>query len=386
MSDLDFTHSGPLSLGVELELQLVSPRDFDLTRGATDLLASLHHDGSCGDVKLEITESMIEVNTLPRQDVTGIATDLEGLRELLVSQCRRNNIAICGGGTHPFHHWPERRICPGERFAFLDQRYGYLSKQFTVFGQHIHIGVTSGDDAIWLTHALNAYVPHFVVLSASSPFVDSTDTGFQSARLNAVSAFPLSGQAPDVADWAAFVDHMAVLKACGVAESIKDLYWDVRPKPEYGTVEVRVCDTPLSVDRATELAAFAQCLAHRLLRERPLLQPAMQALVARYNKFQACRFGFDAELADPLARCKIRIRDSLPVLLDTLMEDAVVLGCRDHLAPLRELAAQGRGDAAWLRDTAEAAGNLHDLTRAATDCFATPSRYRPQARLEARLT
>lgn len=375
LSSLEFTTSQPLTLGVELELQLVSPRDYDLTRAATDLLANLQHDGQCGDVKLEITESMIEVNTLPRQDVPAIVADLEGLRALLVEHCRRNNVAICGGGTHPFHHWPERRISPGERFAFLNDRYGYLSKQFTVFGQHIHIGVTSGDEAIWLTHALNMYVPHFVVLSASSPFVDGTDTGFDSARLNAVSAFPLSGQAPDVADWAAFLGHMRLLQACGVAESIKDLYWDVRPKPEYGTVEVRVCDTPLTVDRAAELAAFAQSLARWLLRERPSIDPVMQSLVARYNKFQACRFGFDAELADPVACRKQPLGDSLSALLGELMPDARALGCAVQLASLQTLAAGRRGDAARLREIARDEGNLNDLTRAATACFAEPSRY-----------
>ncbi|MBS0371708.1 MAG: glutamate--cysteine ligase [Proteobacteria bacterium] len=379
LSKLNFTSSRPLTLGVELELQLVSLRDFDLTRAATDLLSGLRYDDRFGEVKLEITESMIEINSRPRIDVTGIAIDLDGLREVLVTYCQRNNIAICGGGTHPFHHWPERRICPGERFAFLNERYGYLSKQFTVFGQHIHIGVSSGDDAIWLTHALNRYVPHFVALSASSPFMDMTDTGFESARLNAVSAFPLSGQAPDISDWSAFVDHMGILQSCGVAESIKDLYWDVRPKPEYGTVEVRVCDTPLSVDRAVELAAFAQSLARYLLRERPPVVPAMQTLVARYNKFQACRFGFKAELADPIRRCVEPLGQTLQDLFDTLAQDADDLGCRRQLEQLRVLAHSQYGDSVWLRETAKAAGNFHDLTRAATERFSRPSRYRPHA-------
>ena len=117
LSRLHFTSSRPLTLGVELELQLVSLRDYDLTRAATDLLGGLRYDDRFGEIKLEITESMIEVNSRPRQDVTAIAADLDGLRQVLVDHCQRNNIAICGGGTHPFHHWPERRISPGERFA-----------------------------------------------------------------------------------------------------------------------------------------------------------------------------------------------------------------------------------------------------------------------------
>lgn len=194
-----------------------------------------------------------------------------------------------------------------------------------------------------------------------------------------MSAFPLSGQAPDISDWSAFVDHMGLLQSCGVAESIKDLYWDVRPKPEYGTVEIRVCDTPLSVDRAVELAAFAQCLARYLLRERPPVVPAMQTLVARYNKFQACRFGFQAELADPIHRCVEPLGQTLQALFDTLTQDADDLGCRRQMERLRVLAHSQYGDSAWLRQTLKAAGNFHDLTRAATECFAKPSCYRPHA-------
>ena len=123
------------------------------------------------------------------------------MRGALVEQCARNNIAICGGGTHPFHAWPERRISPGDRYKANYERYGYLSKQFTVFGQHIHIGCASADEAVWLTQALGPYVPFFIALSASSPYVDGVDSFFQSARLNAVSAFPLSGQCPVLSDW-----------------------------------------------------------------------------------------------------------------------------------------------------------------------------------------
>ena len=165
--------------------------------------------------------------------------------------------------------------------------------------------------------------------------------------------------------------------SCGVANGVKDLYWVVRPKPEYGTVEVRVCDTPLTIDRATELAAFAQALSHQLLRERPKIEPALQALVARYNKFQACRYGFGAELADPIARRTIPLNHQLSALLESLLPDADDLGCRPQIERLRTLAQNRSGDAAWLRSHATAA--LPDLTRLATERFAEPSAYHRQS-------
>jgi glutamate---cysteine ligase / carboxylate-amine ligase len=367
----EFARSEPLTLGVELELQLVSNRDFDLTRAATDLLAGLDYAGEFGDVKLEITESMIEVSTLPRGNVSDIARDLHGLREVLVARCAKHNVSVSGGGTHGFHRWPERRICPGERFGQLADRYGYLAKQFTVFGQHIHVGCESGDQAIALVHALHRYVPHFIALSASSPYQDATDTGFDSSRLTAVSAFPLSGQAPAVRTWDEFIDFFSLLQACGVAESIKDLYWDIRPKPEYGTVEIRVCDTPLTVERATALAAFAQCLTRHLLRTQPQTMPELQAHVARFNKFQACRFGFEGVIADPLTRSTLKLRDDLIATLDAVAPDAVALGCADRIAALAEAARNGLNGARWLREAHTRLGSHNEVVRAAADLLRT---------------
>lgn len=363
----EFRQSAALSLGVELELQLVSRRDFDLTRGATDLLGSLDYDERYGEIKLEITESMIEVSTLARSDVDGIAADLAGLRDTLRQHCERNNIGVCGGGTHPFHHWPDRRICPGERFNELYRRYGYLAKQFTVFGQHIHVGCTSADEAIWLTQALGVHVPAFIALSASSPFVEGVDSFYQSARLNAVTAFPLSGQCPALNSWRDFTEHFAFLQACGIAQGIKDLYWDVRPKPEFGTVEIRVCDTPLTIGQATALAALAQSLSRWLLRTRPQLQTARQAHVARYNKFQACRYGLEAMISDPVNLCQIPLKQSLAALLDDVSEDARELGCAHWLESLKQMVAANTGDAAWLRAREMHHGNLHDVVRDASE-------------------
>lgn len=365
-SVMEFKHSQPLTLGVELELQLLSQRDFDLTRGATDLLGSLDYDERFGEIKLEITESMIEVSTLARETVDGIAADLEGLRQTLVAQCVHNNIVVCGGGTHPFHNWPDRRICPSDRFDAFYNRYGYLAKQFTVFGQHIHVGCTSADEAIWLTQTLGPYVPFFIALSASSPFVDGVDTLFQSARLNAVSAFPLSGQCPELRDWAAFVEHFSFLKSCGIVSSIKDLYWDIRPKPEFGTVEIRVCDTPLTVQHAAALAALAQCLVRYLLRTRPAFDAQPHLHVARYNKFQACRYGFDAQISDPVKQQQMPLRESLRDLFELLREDAMALGCLSWMARLKALLMSEASDARWLRERQAVHKNLNDVVRDAS--------------------
>ena len=188
---------------------------------------------------------MIEIGTSIQREHAALRDELHDLCRQLSRGARKLNIGIGGGGTHAFQHWSEQQIYPTERFHYISELYGYLAKQFTVFGQHVHIGVPNGDDALWLLHALSRYVPHFIALSASSPFVQGVDTGFHSARLNSVFAFPLSGRAPFVLTWDEFGEYFEKMTSTGVVQSMKDFYWDIRPKPEFGTIELRVCDTPL---------------------------------------------------------------------------------------------------------------------------------------------
>ncbi len=287
MDDMNFKPSPSISIGIELELQLVRPHDQDLSRDAADLLARLEKRKLPGAVKPEITESMIELNTSVHATHATLRSELEAMRDAVAAEAGVLNLGISGGGSHPFHDWTDRRIYPTERFAALLQRYGYLAKQFTVFGQHIHLGCPGGDEAVFLVHMMMRYVPHFIALSAASPFYQGEDTSFQSSRLTAVNAFPLAGHMPFVRDWAEFLGYFEMMRGFGIVASMKDFYWDIRPKPEYGTVEIRVCDTPLTVARAALLAAYAQAIAVYHLTERPRAPAREIYLVNSYNRFEA---------------------------------------------------------------------------------------------------
>jgi carboxylate-amine ligase len=200
---------------------------------------------------------MIEMSTAVHRDYREMLAELSAMRNTVTRGAQRLNLAIAGGGAHPFQHWSEQRIFPKERFFHVHEMYGYLAKQFTVFGQHIHIGVPSGDDAIHLVHMMSRYIPHFIALSASSPFSQGMDTDFDSSRLNNINAFPLSGTMPFVLTWDEFGQYFDKMTSTGVVQSMKDFYWDIRPKPEFGTIELRVCDTPLTVEKAAALGAYA---------------------------------------------------------------------------------------------------------------------------------
>lgn len=343
-----FTPSEPLTLGVELELQLLSTLDYDLAPQAQDLLRETAKHSGSWDIKPEITRSMIEIGTSIQRHHAPLVAELHDMRGQLVRAARKLNIAIAGGGTHPFQHWSHQQIFPGDRFHYIHELYGYLAKQFTVFGQHVHVGCPDGDTALWLLHALSRYVPHFIALSASSPYVQGQDTGFDSARLNSVFAFPLSGRAPFVRTWDEFGAYFDKMTATGVVQSMKDFYWDIRPKPEFGTIELRVCDTPLSVDKAAALACYLQCICRQLCEERPYEPVEDDYLVYTFNRFQACRFGLDGEIVDPKTKQRSRLRDDILRTLTRLDEHALDLEALDATQLLRDSLFEGN-DARWLR-------------------------------------
>ena len=360
---LEFSPSQPLSMGVELELMVLNTHDFNLVRGAPDLLARLEKVDLDGEVKPEITESMIEVNSAVNSTYADLLAELARVRDAIVVAADRLNVAVAGGGSHPFHKWKEQRIFPTERFQRVSNLYGYLAKQFTVFGQHIHVGVASGDDAVYLTHRLSRYIPHFIALSASSPFSQGEDTSFETSRLHAVSSFPLSGRMPGVHSWDEFNRYFDEMKGYGIVASMKDFYWDIRPKPEYGTVEIRICDTPLTVETAAQLAAYAQTLAADLLRDRVTGELEPMNRVYGYNRFQACRFGFEGVIVDADRNRHVRIRDDMMETLERLAPRAAELGTALPLLALAGTSARESNDSRWLRERYVETKSLTDVVR-----------------------
>jgi carboxylate-amine ligase len=360
---LDFRPSSGFSMGVELELQIMNSRDYNLARDAGDLIGLLEKMGHPGAIKPEITESMIELNSSVHHEYAKLLDELRKIRDAVVEAAARMNVCIAGGGSHPFHTWSERRIYPTERFQRLLEIYGYLAKQFTVFGQHVHIGVPNGDEALYLTHILARYVPHFIALSASSPFQQGEDTRYQSSRLNTVSAFPLSGQVPFVHSWGAFLGYFGKMRGFGIVESMKDFYWDIRPKPEYGTIEVRVFDTPLTVERAAMLAAYVQALARYILGERPLSPSRDVYALYSYNRFQACRYGLEGTLVYAYTEQHVPIRDDILGVLRLIAPHAAELNAGEALGRLEDEVRAGRTDAGWLREAYRTHGSLNDVAR-----------------------
>ncbi len=364
-----FQKSAALSLGVELELQLVNTHDYDLAPYAEDMLRMMARTPLPGAVVPEMTSSMIEISTGVCQSSSEVLGQLSQIRDALVKSADKLNIAVVGGGTHPFQQWHERRIYDKPRFRELSELYGYLSKQFTVFGQHVHVGCPDADSALVMLHRMSRYIPHFIALSASSPYVQGHDTAFDSARLNSVFAFPLSGRAPFALTWDEFKIYFDKMTHTGVVKSMKDFYWDIRPKPEFGTIEIRVFDTPLTIERARALAGFVQSLAAWFLAEQPFTPTEDDYLVYTYNRFQACRFGLDAVYVDPATGGHMPLREHILETMSRIDQHAVSVGASAAIGLLRSSVDRADNDARWLRDRQGEERLLAEVIRQAAQRF-----------------
>ena len=358
---LPFKQSAVASIGIELEYQIVDAHSFALVSSAKNIIRNMTECVSEAKIKPEITQSMIEINSSIHLSPTTMLQELIDLQGILVAQVIDANIALCGGGTHPFQQWFMQKIFPIKRYKNLAHRFGYLSKRATVFGQHVHVGCNNAEDALYLTHALIRYVPHLIAISASSPYSQGVDTGFHSCRSTLFNAFPTSGVMPYLQNWQEFSSYFYKMRRWGIIESMKDIYWDIRPKPEFGTVEIRVCDTPLSIKKAVIIAAYIQALSLYLIKERPIQVTHDLYYTYKHNRFQASRYGFEGKCIDPVTDEKYIIVNDVLATIKKIEPYAKQWEGIDYIKELKDDVLNKRNDTVVLRDLFKKVGTYPKL-------------------------
>lgn len=364
MTALKFNPSKNLSVGVELEVQIINSDNYDLAPYAKSFLNMTTGSLYEKNIKPEITQSMIEINSNPHTSVQTLSDELIKIRNFIVEKADELNFYFAGGGTHPFQLWNKRKIFHDPKFKQAANKYGYLAKQYTVFGLHIHIGCTSPEDMLYLLHSFPRYIPQLIALSASSPFCQGVDTDFDSSRSNVVSTFPLHGLSPIITDWKEFNIYISDLKNIAIIETIDNLYWDIRPRPEFGTVEIRVCDMPLSIHKVIQLTAYVQMLAYYILTERPTIPMSHnENHIYQYNKFQAGRFGFEGNYINPYTLTSLKIKQDI---LNTCSQMKTYINKFDSLEFITELCntvTNERNDATLIRDVYYENESLIDIIK-----------------------
>lgn len=366
----DFHTSDPFTLGVELELQVVNPPGYDLSQESSTLIDAVKADVNAGEVKHDITESMLEIATGVCRDIHQVAAEYSAMQHIILRAAEKHHLQICGGGTHPFQTWQRQEVSKSARYEQTLEYYGYLTQQATVFGQHVHVGCQSGDDAIYLLHGLSRFVPHFIALNAASPYIQGSDSKFASSRLNIFSSFPDNGPMPWVNSWQEFEGLFRRLSYTSMIDSIKDLHWDIRPSPGFGTVEVRVMDTPLTLTHAVNTAGFIQALACWLLTERPFKHQERDYLLYKFNRFQACRYGLQGVLTDVHTGEQCTIADDMSRLLERLTPYADKLDATSALDDIGVMLKGGKSEAQNMRDFIADGGSLTGLVQKHAEIWA----------------
>jgi len=316
MSLESFRGSAGPSLGVELEFQLVDAASLALTGAAAKVLADVP-DGARGAVKPEFYDCCVEVNTGVCGDVGEVERDLAASLPATAQAAARHGVLLAWGGTHPFSHWRDQPVVPTPRYLELAEHYQEtLSRQVT-FGLHVHVGVGDGDTAVHVCNGVSEHLPVLLALSANSPFWCGRATGLHSHRVEVMNASPTAGLPPRLGGWDEYERMVERLTETGLIQSSKELWWDVRPSPEHGTVEVRMCDMPPDLPSVVGLTALSQCLVVDLASRRtdlPALDECGLAMV-RQNRWRAARFGLDASLVDPRTGSKATARDVIKNLV-----------------------------------------------------------------------
>jgi carboxylate-amine ligase len=290
-----FIPSKPLTVGVELELQLVDPDRLGLVNGVRSLI-ELYPDSPY--IKPEFIQNTVELASRVGNRVSDIHDHLLQLARELKRRCNEFGMQVCGGGTHPFDQ-QLALFTPLPRYLAMERNVGILGHYQVTFATHVHVGVTTAEDAIYLFRTLKPYLPLYIALSASSPFWRGYDTGFVAYRHRVLAASRNYGIPPTFEDWKQFAGFFEASQRAGSLVTMRDVHWDIRPRPHLGTVELRVMDAQPTIEEAMELGALTRVLAAYLLdnkhRADELQLPhALPWWLERDNHYVASRLGLDA--------------------------------------------------------------------------------------------
>jgi carboxylate-amine ligase len=365
---LEFAPSAPYTLGVEVELQIVDRTTLELAQKATQLLACWSGPKT---VQPEIFQSMIEVNTGVRANAAEAEADLRATMLPLLSLAREQGVRFIASGTHPTARYQDRVLFPAERYHGLIARNQWIARRLLIFGLHVHIGMPDPETCIAVQNELLWDLGLLLAASTSSPFWQGEATGLASSRITVFEAMPTGGMPSLVKDWAEFADLVGILERSHAITSLKDLWWDIRPSPRYGTLEIRVCDGLATVRETAMIVALAQGLARRagarVAEGRGRTHPP--AWLVRENKWRASRHGLDAEYVVQDDGTTEPARPYLARTLDELERDGLLEGNEAYIAPLRRLAQGAPTSAERQRAVFERSGSFGEVTRSLADEF-----------------
>ena len=370
-----FGAGDPYTLGVEEEYMLLDATTFDLVQHIDTVLAAVEGSELEDVIRPELMQSVLEISTPVCQNIADVDHQLRKLRTAVTQIARDMDLRVGSAGTHPFSLFERQRITARDRYRALVDQMQYVARRELIFGMHIHVAIDDPEKAIKVMNGLLVHLPQFLGLSASSPFWRGEPTGLASTRQMVFAAFPRSGPPPRFRDYADYAEVVGQLERTGCIADYTHIWWDIRPHPRLGTIEVRICDAVTRVEDAVAITAYCQSLVKHYceLYDSGAETPTYHRILTSENKWLAARYGLEAPIMDLATgrRNRVPVSQLVRRTLRDIEPHARELGCERELEGIRDILSRGSSADGQLRifnanrDIVEVVHAIADATEAA---------------------
>jgi len=337
----------PFTLGVEEEYMLLDPETFDLVQHIDTVLSRIHEEEFVARISPELMQSVLEISTPVCHTAADVDGELRRLRGYVTALAGQEGLRVGSSGTHPFSLFERQRITARDRYRALVDQLQYVARRELIFGMHVHVAVDSPEKAIVVLNGMLAHLADLLALSANSPFWRGELTGLASTRQMVFAAFPRSGVPPRFSDYAEYAEVVGQLEKTGCIADYTHIWWDIRPHPKWGTIEVRVMDAVSRVEDAVALAAYVQALVKYYSERFDAGQevPSYHRMLVTENRWLAARYGLEAPVMDLATgrRNRVPVAQLVRRALREIRPHARELGSDRELDGIEEILSRGNG-------------------------------------------
>jgi len=332
------------TLGIEEEYQVIDPNTLELTSHKQKIVEEA--DKVMKDqVKAEMHQAVVEVGTKVCQDIDDARKQVTFLRKNICEISESLGFRIGAAGTHPFSNWQAQLITPDPRYDNIIAELQDAARSNLIFGMHVHVGIEDRQRSLHLVNSLRYFLPHLYALSTNSPFWEGRNTGFKSFRSKVFDKFPRTGIPDLFGSLAEYENFLNLLVKTNCIDNAKKIWWDIRVHPFFPTIEVRICDIPMTVDETVAIAALIQAITAKLykLREDNLNFITYKKSLINENKWRASRYGIDGKMIDFGKEMEVDTSNLIMEMLDFVDDVVDDLGSRHELEFIPKILEKGTG-------------------------------------------
>jgi len=348
-----FGAGDPYTLGVEEEYMLLDATTFDLVQHIDTVLAAVEGSELESVIRPELMQSVLEISTPVCRTIADVDHQLRKLRTAVTQIARELDLRVGSAGTHPFSLFERQRITARDRYRALVDQLQYVARRELIFGMHIHVAIDDPEKAIQVMNGMLVHLPQLLALSANSPFWRGEPTGLASSRQMVFAAFPRSGPPPRFKNYTDFAEVVGQLERTGCIADYTHIWWDIRPHPRLGTLEMRVCDSVTRLEDVVAITAFFQAIAKMYCEQYDAGReiPTWHRILTTENKWLAARYGLEAPVMDLATgrRNRVPVSQLIRRTLRDVEPHARELGSDRELEGVREILARGNGADRQLR-------------------------------------